>query len=290
MKIKKAVVPAAGLGTRFLPATKAQPKEMLPIFDKPAIQYIVEEAISAGIEDILIVTGRGKQTIENHFDKSFELEHYLREKRQYQLLKSIEEIGSLINVHYVRQKEPLGLGHAILCAKSFVNNEPFAVFLADDLIYAPRKSAIAQLIDVYNSYKTSVLAVETVPKEKMSSYGIINPILIKDRLYQVKDIVEKPKQENAPSDLGVVGRYILVPEIMDILEKTPRGVNGEIQLTDALKIFLKRHKFYAVKFEGKRYDVGTKLGYVEATVEYALRQKEISAKLIEYFKKLVEGL
>lgn len=281
MKIKKVVIPAAGLGTRFLPATKAQPKEMLPIFDKPAIQYVVEEAISAGVKEIIMVTGRGKQAIENHFDKSFELEHYLRKKMQYKLLKHVERIGELVNIHYVRQKDPMGLGHAVLCAKSFVGNEPFAVFLADDIIYS-NKPVIKQLIEVYEKYKRPVLAVEEVQKDKLSSYGVIKAREISKNVYDVEDIIEKPSMYKAPSNLGVVGRYILKPDIMEVLNKTLAGRLGEIQLTDAIKFLNKKEHFLAVKFEGRRYDVGTKLGYIEATIEYALRDKEIAPKLKDY--------
>lgn len=281
LSVKKAVIPAAGLGTRFLPATKAQPKEMLPIFDKPAIQYVVEEAISAKVEEIIMVTGRGKQAIENHFDRSFELEHYLRGKKQYKLLRHIEWIGELVHIQYVRQKEPMGLGHAILCAKSFVGNEPFAVFLADDIIYS-EKPAIEQLIEVYDKYKKPVLAVEEVPKNKLSSYGVIKAKEISKNIYEVEDIIEKPSVSKAPSNLGVVGRYILPAEIMNVLGKTSAGKLGEIQLTDAIKTLNRKEHFLAVKFEGRRYDVGTKLGYIEATIEYALRDDEISPKLKEY--------
>jgi len=284
MKVKKAVIPTAGLGTRFLPATKAQPKEMLPVFDKPAIQYVVEEAINAGVEEIIMVTGRGKQAIENHFDKSFELEHYLREKKQFNLLKHIEWIADLVDIHYVRQKEPMGLGHAILCAKSFVGNEPFAVFLADDIIYS-KKPVIKQLIEVYEKYKRPVLAVEEVAKDKLSSYGVIKAKNIKNNVYEVEDVVEKPSAGKAPSNLGIVGRYILPFEIMEVIEKTSKGKLGEIQLTDAIKTLTKQEHFNAVKFEGRRYDVGTKLGFVEATIEYALRDKEVSMGLVEYLEK-----
>jgi UTP--glucose-1-phosphate uridylyltransferase len=282
--IKKAIIPCAGLGTRFLPATKAQPKEMLPVFDRPAIQYIVEEALSAGIEDMVIVTGRGKQAIENHFDKSFELEHYLREKNQYQLLNKIERISELADIFYVRQKEPLGLGHALYCARTYLN-EPFAVFLADDLIYS-EKPAISQLMEAYAKYKTIILAVEEVPKEKISSYGIIKAKEIEKNIFKVEDLIEKPKSEDAPSNLGVVGRYILLPEIFQIIPKLAKGKNGEIQLTDALKVFNKSKPIYAVKIKGKRYDTGEKLGYIEATIEYALRDKDIGGKLRNYLKNI----
>lgn len=283
--IKKAVIPVAGLGTRFLPATKAQPKEMLPIFDKPAIQYIVEEALDSGIVDLVFVTGRGKQAIENHFDKSFELEHYLREKGQYQLLNKVERTSNLAEIYYVRQKEPLGLGNAIYCARTYVGHEPFAVFLADDLIYS-EKPAINQLMDAYKKYKTVILAVEEVPSEKVPNYGIIKPKEIDKNTYKVEDLIEKPLAANAPSNLGVIGRYILVPEIFEIIPKLTKGKNGEIQLTDAIRILSKSRPVYAVKMQGKRYDTGDKLGYMEASVEYALRDKEIGSKLKSYLKKL----
>lgn len=283
--VRKAVIPSAGLGTRFLPITKAQPKEMMPILDRPAIQYIVEEALLAGISDILLVTGRGKQAIENHFDKSFELEYYLRERNQYQLLNRVEKISESANIFYVRQKEPLGLGHAIYCAKSFLSSEPFAVFLADDLIYS-EKPAISQLIEVYNKYKSVVLAVEEVTEEKISSYGIIRPKEVEKDVYKVEDLIEKPLPAHAPSNLGVVGRYILLPEILDIIPELHKGKNNEIQLTDALRILSRKKPVYAVKLKGKRYDTGDKLGYTEAVIEYALRDKEIGHKLKTYLKKL----
>ena len=285
--IKRAVIPAAGLGTRFLPATKAQPKEMLPIFDKPAIQYIVEEALNSGIEDIVLVTGRGKQSIENHFDKSFELEYYLRERKQYNLLNKVERISNLAHIYYVRQKEPLGLGDAICCAKAYLSYEPFAVFLADDLIYS-EKPAIKQLIEVYNKYNSPVLAVEEVAKDKVSNYGIIKAKEIEKGIFKVEDLIEKPSLASAPSNLAVVGRYILFPEIFDIIPKLTKGKGGEVQLTDALRILNKKIQIYAVKFEGKRYDIGDKLGYIEAIIEYALRDKEIGNKLMNYLKKYEE--
>ncbi|MCX5776523.1 MAG: UTP--glucose-1-phosphate uridylyltransferase GalU [Candidatus Firestonebacteria bacterium] len=281
--VRKAVIPCAGLGTRFLPATKAQPKEMLPVFDRPAIQYIIEEALASDIEDIVLVTGRGKQAIENHFDKSFELEHYLKERKQYQLLNKVERIAELADIYYVRQKQPLGLGHAISCAKSYLQHEPFAVFLADDLIYS-KTPAIKQLINVYKKYNCSVLAVEEVPVEKISHYGVIKPVKISESVFKVEDIVEKPKASEAPSNLGVVGRYILMPEILDILSGVQKGKGGEIQLTDAIKILLKTKPVYAVKLNGKRYDTGDKLGYMKASLEYALRDKEIGGKLKKYLK------
>jgi len=283
--IRKAVIPCAGLGTRFLPATKAQPKEMLPVFDRPAIQYIIEEALSARIDNIVLVTGRGKQAIENHFDKSFELEHYLKQKKQFRLLKNVENISDLTDIFYIRQKEPLGLGHAINCTRNYISNEPFAVFLADDLIYSGQP-AISQLIEVYNKYQGAVLAVEEVSKEFISQYGVIKPKQIGEGVYIVEDIVEKPGAAAAPSNLGVVGRYILVPEIFNLLPKVKKGQNGEIQLTDAIRLLAKKLPVYAVKIKGKRYDTGDKLGYMKASIEYALRDKEIGAKLKNYITKL----
>ena len=283
--IRKAVIPCAGLGTRFLPATKAQPKEMLPVFDRPAIQYIIEEALAAGIDNIVMVTGRGKQAIENHFDKSFELEYFLKQRKQSKLLKNVENISELADIFYIRQKEPLGLGHAINCARSYISNEPFSVFLADDLIYS-KKPAITELIEIYNKYKGAVLAVEEVPKELISHYGVIKPKEIDKGVYRVEDIVEKPKKNEAPSNLGVVGRYILVPEIFELLQKVKKGNNGEIQLTDAIRLLAKEVPVYAVKIKGKRYDTGDKFGYMKASIEYALRDSETGAKLKNYLKKL----
>jgi len=286
MKVIKAVIPCAGLGTRFLPATKAQPKEMLPVFDKPAIQYVVEEALSAGIKDVLIVTGRGKQAIENHFDNSFELEHFLRRHGQNKLLAEIERIGRMVNIHYVRQKEPRGLGNAISCAETFVGTDPFAVFLADDIIYS-NKPAIKTLSEIYEKYDRPVIAVEEVPGDRISSYGIIKAKKISASVYEVLDIVEKPRPEKTPSNLGVIGRYILTPEIMPALKKMLPGRLGEIQLTDAIRVLNKNRHFYAVKVHGTRYDIGTKLGYIQATLEVALRKKDVSAQLKVYLKKFL---
>ena len=284
--IRKAVFPCAGLGTRFLPATKAQPKEMLPVFDRPAIQYVVEEALSAGLKEMIIVTGRGKQAIENHFDKSFELEHFLKEKNKTELLKNVERISDLADIHYVRQKEPLGLGHAILCAKTFVGDEPFTVFLADDIIYS-KKPAIYDLIEVYNKFNSSVLYVEKVPKENIPSYGIIKYKSIGKNIYEVIDVVEKPGIKEAPSNLGIVGRYVFTPQIFEAIESTSKGKLGEIQVTDAIKLLIKSgKKFYAVGLNGKRYDTGTYLGYIQASIEYALRNKKIEPELKNYLKSL----
>jgi UTP--glucose-1-phosphate uridylyltransferase len=285
-KITKAVIPAAGLGTRFLPATKAQPKEMLPIYDKPAIQYVIEEAVAAGIKDILVITGRGKQSIENHFDRSIELEEVLEHTHKKEDLIQVRKISNMVNLHYVRQKEAKGLGHAVLCAKSFVGNEPFAVFLGDDIIDHP-KPAIRQLISVWETYESPVVAVEEVPLPRTKAYGIIKPKQIGKRLYQVLDLVEKPKPEKAPSRLGIVGRYILTPEIFALLEKTKPGSGGEIQLTDALRGLNKKRPIYAWQFEGIRHDIGNKLEFVKATLAFALKDKSAKAALLEYMRGIV---
>ena len=283
MKVKKAIIPAAGLGTRFLPATKAQPKEMLPIVDKPTIQYIIEEAIASGIEEILIITGRNKKCIEDHFDKSIELELELEKKGKEDLLELVRDISGMVDIHYIRQKEPKGLGHAIHCAKTFVGEEPFAVLLGDDVVYS-EKPCLKQLIECYNEYNTTILGVQTVPENAVSKYGIINGIHIEDRVYKVKDLVEKPPVEEAPSNVAILGRYIITPYIFDILENTPPGKNGEIQLTDALKTLINNEAMYAYNFEGKRYDVGDKLGFLQATTEFALRKPELRDSFIEYLE------
>lgn len=287
-KIRKAIIPAAGLGTRFLPATKAQPKEMLPIVDKPAIQYIIEEAIASGIEEILIITGRNKRSIEDHFDRSVELELQLKEQGKYEMLGLVEEISN-ITVHFIRQKEAKGLGHAVLCAKQFVGNEPFAVMLGDDIVDA-EVPCLRQLMDVYQDYKGSVLGVQEVSKAKVSSYGIVNPKMIKQNVWQALDLIEKPSPEEAPSQLAVLGRYILEPEIFDLLEKTKPGRGGEIQLTDAICQLAAIQKVYAYNFSGRRYDIGDKQGYLEATVEYALKRPELRDKFLEYLTKTVGPL
>ena len=287
-KVTKAVIPAAGLGTRFLPATKAYPKEMLPIVDKPTIQYIIEEALASGIKDILIITGHNKRSIEDHFDYNPELELNLREHGKDELLAMVKEIGD-INLHYIRQKEPKGLGHAILCAKSFVGNEPFAVLLGDDVVYNEEKPCLQQLLDVYDATGASVLGCQTVPQEKVSSYGIVASEATKDvRIFKVNDMVEKPAVEEAPSMLAVLGRYVITPEIFAILEQTAPGRGGEIQLTDALKVLAKEQAMYAYDFVGRRYDVGDKQGYLEETVEYALRRPELREKFLCYLQQIVK--
>ncbi len=287
LKVRKAIIPAAGLGTRFLPATKAQPKEMLPIVDKPTIQYIIEEAIDSGIEDIMIVTGRGKRAIEDHFDKSYELEDILRQKGQDDLLNLVQDISNLVNIHYIRQKEPKGLGHAIYCAKSFIDNEPFAVLLGDDIVDA-EVPCLKQLIDIYDEYNTTVIGVQKVPEEDVSKYGIVNCTHIEERVYKIKDLVEKPEKEKAPSNIAILGRYIITPRIFQKLESAVPGKGGEIQLTDALKGLLGSEAMYAYDFVGKRYDVGHKLGFLEATVEFALKREDLREDFSDYLRKIVQ--
>ena len=275
-KIRKAIIPAAGLGTRFLPATKAQPKEMLPIVDKPTIQYIIEEAIASGIEEILVITGRSKKSIEDHFDRNVELEMELEKSGKTELLDLVRDISDMVDIHYIRQKEPRGLGHAIYCAKTFVGDEPFAILLGDDVVYNEEKPCLKQLIDCYNEYRTSVLGVQTVPEENVSKYGIVNGKHIEGRAYKVKGLAEKkPSAEEAPSNVAILGRYIVTRRKFDILENTKPGKGGEIQLTDALLELMSEEAIYAYNFEGRRYDVGDKLGFLEATVEYALRRNRV---------------
>ena len=281
MKVRKAIIPAAGLGTRFLPATKAQPKEMLPIVDKPTIQYIIEEAVASGIEEILIITGRNKKCIEDHFDKSVELEMELEKNHKDELLDLVRGISDMVDIHYIRQKEPRGLGHAILCAKAFVGNEPFAVLLGDDVVDS-EVPCLKQLMDCYKEYKTSILGVQTVAKENVDKYGIVDGIHIEDRVYKVKNLVEKPSVEDAPSNVAILGRYIITPQIFDILSETKPGKGGEIQLTDALQTLIENEAMYAYNFEGRRYDVGDKLGFLQATVEFALKRPELREPFMEY--------
>ncbi|WP_037366661.1 UTP--glucose-1-phosphate uridylyltransferase GalU [Selenomonas sp. FOBRC6] len=289
-RIRKAVIPAAGYGTRFLPATKATPKEMLPIVDKPTIQYIVEEALASGIEDILIISGHGKRAIEDHFDSAPALEHELARKGKDDLLDLVRETTD-VNVHYVRQKYMRGLGDAILCARSFVGHEPFAVLLGDDVVYHPQRSALRQLIDVYEETCGSVLGCQVVSDEQVSSYGIVaGETLENPRLMRVSDMVEKPSLEEAPSRMAVLGRYIISPEIFSILGETKPGKGGEIQLTDALKVLAQREAVYAYDFKGKRYDLGDKLGFLQATVEFALRREDLGADFKSYLQDLVKTL
>ncbi len=289
-KVRKAVFPAAGLGTRFLPATKAQPKEMLPIVDKPIIQYGVEEALQSGIQNIIIVTGRGKSAIEDHFDVSFELENLLETRSKKDLLAIVRGISDMINVSYVRQKEALGLGHAVLRAMELVGDEPFAVVLADDLIDA-ETPCLRQLLDVYNFFHAPVLAVMEVPPDAISSYGAIDAEPVHhngspDRVYRIRDLVEKPKPSDAPSNLAIIGRYVLTPEIFDALTTIDPGSGGELQLTDGLRHLLRKRPIYGYRFEGTRYDAGDKLGFLKATVEYALRRHDLGGPFREYLKGL----
>ena len=285
-KIRKAVIPAAGYGTRFLPATKATPKEMLPIVDKPTIQYIIEEVLASGIEDILVISGHGKRAIEDHFDSAPALEMDLASKGKNDLLRIVQETAE-INVHYVRQKHMRGLGDAIHCAKTFMGNEPFAIILGDDVVYNPQKPALKQLIDVYEKTGGSVLGCQLIDETQVSSYGIIDGAPTDDdRLMRVKDMVEKPSQGEAPSTMAVLGRYVLKPEIFDILENTTPGKGGEIQLTDALRVLAKQDEVYAYNFEGTRYDVGDKLGFLKATVEFGLRNKELGKAFEAYLEEL----
>lgn len=286
MKVKKAVIPAAGFGTRFLPATKSTPKEMLTIVDRPAIHYNVEELIDAGIEDILIIIGRNKEEIANYFDRSPELELFLKDTGKEELYDLTERISNMANIHYVRQKDAKGLGHAVYCAKTFVGNEPFALLLGDDLVYSTTP-CIKQLADMYEKYESTIIGVQTVEKNQVNKYGIVDGLKVGDKLYEVKDLVEKPSIEEAPSNIAIMGRYILTPDIFDMIEQTPPGKGNEIQLTDALNLLNQHKEIYAYEFEGKRYDTGDKLGYLIATVEYALRNEELSDDFREYLKKLL---
>jgi UTP--glucose-1-phosphate uridylyltransferase len=289
-KVRKAVFPAAGLGTRFLPATKAQPKEMLPLVDKPLIQYGVEEAIHSGIQNMIIVTGRGKTAIEDHFDVSFELEHLLESRGKKDLLAVVHSVSDMFNVAYIRQREALGLGHAVLRAHELVGDESFAVVLSDDVIDA-EIPCLRQLLDVHEFFAAPVLAVMEVPKESLSSYGVVDAEPVahngsKDRLYRIRDMVEKPKPEEAPSNLAIIGRYVLTPEIFECIENVEPGSGGEIQLTDGLKALLRTRPVYAYRFEGTRYDAGDKLGFLKATVEFALRRHDLGGPFREYLKTL----
>ncbi|ODG91989.1 MULTISPECIES: UTP--glucose-1-phosphate uridylyltransferase GalU [Bacillaceae] len=287
MKIKKAIIPAAGLGTRFLPATKAMPKEMLPIVDKPTIQYIVEEAIESGIEDIIIVTGKGKRAIEDHFDNSFELEQNLLEKGKFELLSEVQKSSKMVDIHYIRQKEPRGLGHAIWCARKFIGDEPFAVLLGDDIVKADTP-CLKQMIGQFNRYNASILGVQTVNEAEVSRYGIVDGSLIDNHFYNVHSLVEKPKQEEAPSNLAILGRYILTPRIFDILSNQKPGAGNEIQLTDAIAELNKQEAVYAYEFEGTRYDVGEKLGFIKTTLEFALKREDLRHSVLDYLTELMK--
>jgi UTP--glucose-1-phosphate uridylyltransferase len=289
MKVRKAIFPAAGLGTRFLPATKAQPKEMLPLVDKPIIQYGVEEAMASGCDNIVIVTGRGKQSIEDHFDVSYELEKMLEERKKTDLLKIVRSISDMIHVAYVRQKEALGLGHAVLMARELVGNEPFAVLLADDVVDA-KVPCLKQMVEVFNETQCSVIATQVVEGKAISSYGVLDvkPVSSRfgERLFEIKNMVEKPPFEEAPSNLAIVGRYILTPAIFDCLSNTQTGAGGELQLTDGMRLLLQQEKMYAYVYEGKRHDAGDKLGFLKATVEFALKREDLGEPFREYLKGL----
>lgn len=289
MKIKKAVIPAAGFGTRFLPATKAVPKEMLPIIDKPTIQYIAEEAIASGIDDLLIIVSRGKDAIVNHFDKAFELETVLERDGKQSMLDAVREVSDKINVHFIRQQEQKGLGHAVLCAKAFVGNEPFAVMLGDDVVVS-KKPCLAQLTEQFDKVQSTILGVQKVGMERVSKYGIVDCVRVEGRLYKMRGMVEKPKREDAPSDIAALGRYILTPAVFDCLERTPKGAGGEIQLTDAIVTLGEKEDVYAYDFEGKRYDIGSKQGFLQATVDFALKRADLRDEFIAYLKEKAKNL
>lgn len=285
-KVRKAIIPAAGLGTRFLPATKAMPKEMLPIVDKPTIQYIVEEAIDSGIEDIIIVTGKGKRAIEDHFDHAPELERNLEEKGKKELLEKVQKASNMADIHYIRQKEPKGLGHAVWCARNFIGNEPFAVLLGDDIVQA-ETPGLRQLMDEYEKTLSSIIGVQQVPEDETHRYGIIDPLTKEGRRYQVKNFVEKPKPGTAPSNLAILGRYIFTPEIFMYLEKQEVGAGGEIQLTDAIQKLNEIQRVFSYDFEGKRYDVGEKHGFIQTTLEFAMQDNELKSKLVPFMEGLL---
>ena len=285
MKVRKAVIPAAGLGTRFLPATKAQAKEMLPIVDKPTIQYIIEEAAAAGVEDIIVVTGRSKRSIEDHFDRSIELEMELEKSDKGEMLDMVKSISEIANVHFIRQKQPLGLGHAVLTASHFIGDEPFAVLLGDDVVVA-QKPVLQQMTEVFNEYKTSILGVQRVAEDVVHKYGIVQGKNVDEGIYKVKNLIEKPKREEAPSNIAILGRYILTPSIFAYLETQEKGAGGEIQLTDALKRLAKDEAMYAYVFKGHRYDVGSKIGFLQANIEFALRNPEVADELRAYLAAL----
>jgi len=289
MKVRKAVIPAAGLGTRFLPATKSQPKEMLPIVDKPTIQYIIEEAAAAGIEDIIVVTGRNKRSIEDHFDRSIELEMELERTGKEQMLQMVKAIPEIANIHFIRQKQALGLGHAVLTASHFIGDEPFAVLLGDDVVIS-RKPVLQQMVEVFNEYKTSILGVQEVSEAVVHKYGIVDCKHVDEGIFKVKDLVEKPKLEDAPSRIAILGRYILTPTIFSYLETQEPGAGGEIQLTDGLKRLARNEAMYAYIFKGHRYDVGTKMGFLQANIEFALRNPETSDDLKNYLDALHDNM
>ncbi|MDI6688934.1 MAG: UTP--glucose-1-phosphate uridylyltransferase GalU [Actinomycetota bacterium] len=281
----KAVIPAAGYGTRLLPATKSQPKEMLPVVDKPTIQYVIEEAVASGVEDILVITGRGKRAIEDHFDKSFELEYFLREEEKHDFLTHVQGIADLADIHYIRQKELRGLGHAVLCARKHVGDEPFAVLLGDTITLMDIPCT-RTLLDIFRECGSPIIAVEEVPRDKVERYGIIDGYPIGERIYKVENLIEKPSLEEAPSNLAIFGRYILTPEIFDCLERMPPGRNNEIQLTDALRLLLAEQNIYAYKVEGKRYDIGSKIDWLKANIEIALAREDLREDLMDYLRML----
>lgn len=293
LNVKKAIIPAAGLGTRFLPATKALAKEMLPIVDTPTIQYIIQEAVDSGIEEILIITNSNKHAMENHFDKSYELEARLKESGKMKEVEMIENIANMANIYYIRQKEPKGLGHAVLCAKSFIGNEPFAVLLGDDVVVNKNgKPALQQLIEAYYETEASVVGVQTVPKEDVCKYGIVSPSKShprKGRLAKLSDMVEKPKIEEAPSEMAVLGRYVLTPKVFELLETQDKGAGGEIQLTDAIKRLMDIQAVYSYDFEGVRYDVGDKFGFVKATIDFSLDREDLKDQVQKYLEELIKG-
>jgi len=280
----KAVIPAAGFGTRFLPATKAQPKEMLPLVDKPTIQYVVEEAVDSGIDDILIITGRGKRAIEDHFDKHYELENFLKGEEKHQYLEEIDKVTNLADIHYVRQKHAEGLGKAIYCAKKYVGKQAFVVLLGDTVTFT-KIPCTKQLLDLFQNFKSSIIAVEKVPVEKVERYGIIKGHRLEEGIFEVEDLVEKPHPEDAPSNLAIFGRYVLTPEIFSCIERTTPGKNGEIQLTDAIKLLLQKEKVYAFEITGTRYDLGSKIDWLKANIEMALQREELNEDLTAYLKK-----
>lgn len=288
-KIRKAIIPAAGFGTRFLPATKSQPKEMLPLINKPAIQYIVEEAIQSGIEHILIITGRGKRSIEDHFDHSVELENILKSRGKWSQYKEVLDIAKMADIHFIRQKEQLGLGHAVHCARCFVGDEPFAVMLGDDIIHHSKKPALRQMIEQYEQYGKSIVGVQEVEMKEVSKYGVISGKQLHDQVYELDDLVEKPPVEQAPSNLAIVGRYIIHPDIFDILEKTEPGSGGEIQLTDALKALCSTHGMQANILQGERFDIGDVWGYIHATLSLAMESEELHEKLSNFCSKRLQA-
>lgn len=288
-RVRKAIIPAAGLGTRFLPATKAMPKEMLPIVDKPTIQYIVEEAVASGIEDIIIVTGKGKRAIEDHFDMAHELEQNLMEKGKLDILEKVRYATDLADIHYIRQKEPKGLGHAVWCARNFIGDEPFAVLLGDDIVQSDTP-CLKQLINIYEETHSSVIGVQTVPDNETHRYGIVDPSVQEGRRYQVNNFVEKPAPGTAPSNLAIMGRYILTPEIFMFLEQQETGAGGEIQLTDAIQKLNQIQRVFAFDFEGKRYDVGEKIGFVKTTIDMALQDRDLRAELLKYLGEIMSDI